>query len=75
MSRITQLRPLLKIARDLTEPTESNREYIRGQAELICDYAGLHMDQKELVMLCISHGKGVSKTISELIETERNYRS
>ena len=35
MSRITQLRPLLKAARALSEPTESNREYIRGQAELI----------------------------------------
>lgn len=73
MSRITQLRPLLEAARALSEPTESNREYIRGQAELICDYAELHMDQKELVMLCISHGKGVSKTIAEIMETERNY--
>lgn len=71
---LIHLRPLLKAARALNEPSESNREYIRGQAELICDAVGIHMDQKELVMLCISHGKGVSKTIAEIIDTERNYR-
>lgn len=63
---LIHLRPLLEAARGLSEPGESNPEYIRGQAELICDVVGLHMEQKELVMLCISHGRGVSKTTMEI---------
>jgi hypothetical protein len=35
---------LILIAEQLTEPDEPNGEYIRGQAELICDACGLNME-------------------------------
>jgi hypothetical protein len=73
MKRITQLRPLLETAQELTEPTESNPEYIRGQANLICDFTGIHSDQNELVMLCISHGISVSAAIQEIIDREKEF--
>jgi hypothetical protein len=47
----------LQAARDLTEPGEPNNEYIRGQADLICDLFGLfgEADSKEDVTKVISH--------------------
>jgi hypothetical protein len=38
-------RQALTVARELTEPGEPNGEYIRGQAELICDLFGLPVDE------------------------------
>jgi hypothetical protein len=52
---VIRLIKALQTARDLTEPGEPNDEYIRGQAELICDLSGLGTDYKEDVIKVISH--------------------
>ena len=46
---------LVDAARSLNEPGEVNSEYARGQAELICDAAGLDTDYKDLVTEVITH--------------------
>lgn len=47
----------MRVARELTEPGEPNGEYIRGQAELICDLFGLPMDEyRDEVIAEISKG-------------------
>jgi hypothetical protein len=41
------LRMMIDAARLLTEEGEINVEYVRGQAELICDVLGLSMDENK----------------------------
>jgi hypothetical protein len=47
---------LINVAMALNEPGEMNREYARGQAELIVDACGLSMSgHAELVLMVITH--------------------
>lgn len=49
---------MIKTAQFLTEPGEPNLEYIRGQAELICDLAGLDTDEHKhgvMSQIMLSH--------------------
>jgi hypothetical protein len=54
LSDAARLADALEIARDLTEPGEPNNEYVRGQAELICDLFGLPMDFRADVIKVIT---------------------
>lgn len=69
--RLTQLRPLLTLARDLTEPSEPNEEYIRGQANLICDYAGIGQEYNAVVISCIRQEMDVRTAVHEILESLR----
>ncbi len=46
---------------DLTATAHGDiqHEYLRGQAELICEAVGLHMDHKMAVMWLIAHFAGL----------------
>jgi hypothetical protein len=55
LSEVAALTNALEIARNLTEPGEINSEYVRGQAELICDLFGIPMDCKQDVIKVIGH--------------------
>jgi uncharacterized membrane protein len=49
---VALLQKLLAAARDLTEPSEPNAEYIRGQANLIADACGLGSDRQDSDDVC-----------------------
>lgn len=55
IGEVRKLGDALETARALTEPGEINNEYVRGQAELICDLFGLDMGYKEDMIRVIGH--------------------
>lgn len=71
------LEMMLDAARALTEPTQANAEYIRGQAELISDTSGLGLGEEHYGLLTniISHrvtlNRGLAALADELRDGER----
>lgn len=66
----SRLRDALRLARELTEPGEPNREYIRGQVNLISDLFGFPSDGAtyDLLTSAISHEITVDQAIAAIRE-------
>lgn len=63
----------LKFARSLCEGADDNSEYVRGQAELICDLYGVSMDEKESIsayLLYNSEWRSVETALRDTIPTD-----
>jgi hypothetical protein len=53
----TTLDAALDAAASLCADTPGDSEYVRGQAELICDLFGIHMDHRQVVVRAIVNGE------------------
>lgn len=67
--RFDELIRLIETARNLSEPDDPNGEYIRGQVNLITDFAGLPGDTDnyyDILFAVISHETTIPQFMFEL---------